>query len=59
MSTQSVTSITKQLEEISGTMCSDYCKWPDYYLSKISDPDTALETCGREKCDNCPMSQMM
>lgn len=51
--------IPQQLEEIVGTMCRDYCKWPIAYRLDYSDPDQANEHMLNEKCLDCPLNRLI
>jgi len=43
--------LTKQVTEAAEKFCDSYCVWPDMYTSQ--------EQLHRERCDNCPMNQLM
>ena len=43
--------LTKQVTEAAEKICDSYCVWPDMYTSQ--------EQLERERCDSCPMGQLM
>lgn len=40
---------------IADAICAEYCKYPDEYDSLYDDADEAIERCGVEKCEDCPL----
>lgn len=51
--------VPQMMQEVVETMCGDYCKMPERYLSAIKDPDEAQETMIEEVCKNCPLNKLI
>lgn len=50
--------IPKALITIAETMCDDYCKYHEIYLSRHKDPDEAYERMQEEVCSHCPLNDL-
>ena len=48
----------QELEEIKESICDNYCKYPDMYLSEYSDPDEANTAMMNEECVYCPLGAL-
>ena len=47
-----------EIQEIKESICDNYCKFPDMYLSDYSDPDEAHEAMVKEECEFCPLGNL-
>ena len=48
-----------EIEEITERICDSYCKYPELYLCYYHDPDEANENMMREKCEHCPLNEVI
>lgn len=46
-------------EPLKGLFCECYCKFPEEYYGMYKDVDEAQGNLEREKCDMCPIEQMV
>ena len=49
---------SEELERIKEDFCDNFCKCPEQYLQKYSDPDEASAEMVREKCRFCPLERI-
>ena len=48
----------QEFEEIRESICDNYCKYPDMYLSDYADPDEANTAMINEECVYCPLGAL-
>ena len=48
----------QEIEEIKESICDNYCKFPDMYLSEYADPDEANTAMMNEECEYCPLGAL-
>lgn len=49
----------KLTEDMKERICLGYCKYPDEYRSFYKDIDEAEENMMREKCEMCPLNNLI
>lgn len=50
--------IVEQLQNIVEEFCTCYCKYPEQYEEKYSDPDIAADKMIDERCKKCPINKI-
>lgn len=51
-------SVAKLLEQAASTICAEYCKWPEQYITDQPElEDIMTEKLCHEHCNHCPMVQ--
>ena len=46
-------------ENIKQLFCECYCKFTDEYMAMYKDVDEAMENLMREKCEMCPLNEVI
>ena len=46
------------IEDVAGSMCDKYCKYPQKYKKKYQDEDEAHNRMIDEVCEDCPLSKL-
>lgn len=51
--------LVKIIKDTINEMCGEYCKYPDIYRQMYDDEDVALDVMIRERCDGCPLNDLI
>lgn len=50
--------VTQIIERVQESVCTNYCKYPEEFRGKYSDPDEAFENMLHSVCENCPLNDL-
>ena len=47
------------IEDTVNDICNNYCKYPAIYNQRFDDEDVALDVMIQERCDGCPLNDLI